>query len=103
MIIYRFNIIFLLRKRADKHLSEEEEEWEHFPTFEEAAFMAAGIPASTESLGKTQLDGFEMVIDSDVLLPHHLPRPVHVPTAPPLPAEPLYSPQNGKPIGTPLL
>ena len=94
-----FNFVPSERSSLDKQSDEEDEEWEQFPTFQEAARMAAGIPVSTEPSNDAQWDGGMLEMDCDVILSHQLPRPVHVPTAPPPAAEPLYQPRDGKPIG----
>lgn len=64
-------------------------------TLENAARMAAGVTVQDSGDGSNS--------SSLVVLPHHLPRPVFVPTPPPDAIEPLFQTVDGNIIGKTLL
>ena len=71
----------------------EDENLGEFPTIDEAALMAVGIPLGQKS------EVVEMYHSGQLVLPHELPRAGYLPTAPPDPVEPLHQAVQGQAIG----
>ena len=86
-------LLNLSRPKNQNSPDTDDENYVEFPTIDEAAMMAVGIPLTRAK------ELTEEHSESQVILPHDLPRAAYVPPAPHTSIEPLYQPVNGQPTG----